>query len=149
MNPHQSKHLHHVLFKTLKAHRTICHEQFTKLDLTVGQPKILDFLCEHNGCSQKELAKHCHIEPATATSLLGHLERNGLIYRQANDRDRRVLNVYLTDEGKNRQHMVQKVFEQIDEDSFKGFTEEEKAKTVEYLNRICQNLKGRGSQHDE
>ncbi|MTL76167.1 MarR family transcriptional regulator, partial [Turicibacter sanguinis] len=34
-------------------------------------------------------------------------------------------------------------------DSFKGFTEEEKAKTVEYLNRICQNLKGRESQHDE
>lgn len=149
MNPRHSKHLHHVFFKTLKVHRTICHEHFKKLDLTAGQPKILDFLCEHDGCSQKELAKLCHIEPATATSLLGHLERNGLIYRQANPQDRRILNVYLTEEGKKRQQMVQQVFSQIDEESFKGFTEEEREKTIEYLNRICKNLKRRETKQNE
>ena len=29
--------------------------------LTMGQPKVLDYLGEHNGASQKEIAAGCHI----------------------------------------------------------------------------------------
>lgn len=140
MNSQYSDQLHHVFFKIIKAHRSICHEHFTMLHLTAGQPKILDLLFEHDGCSQKELAKLCHIEPATMTSLLAHLERNQLIYREGNPKDRRILNVYLTDEGRKCQKRVQQVFEEINEGSFKGFSEEERKKTIEYLNRIYQNL---------
>lgn len=140
MDSQNSDQLHHVFFKTTKAHRSICHEHFTMLQLTAGQPKILDFLFEHDGCSQKELAKLCHIEPATMTSLLAHLERNGLIYRQPNPKDRRILNVYLTEKGRERQKKVQQVFEQINEESFKGFNEEERQQTIDYLNRMYQNL---------
>ena len=33
--------------------------------LTLGQPKILDYLKDHNGCVQKDIAAGCHIEPAS------------------------------------------------------------------------------------
>ena len=38
--------------------------------LTPGQPKILDYLQNHNGCVQKDIAKGCHIEPASITVIL-------------------------------------------------------------------------------
>ena len=33
--------------------------------LTLGQPKVLDFLQEKDGAAQKEIAAACHIEPAS------------------------------------------------------------------------------------
>lgn len=40
------------------------------VNLTPGQPKILDYLLSHDGAVQKEIAEACHIEPATITSVL-------------------------------------------------------------------------------
>ena len=82
------KSLHRVFIRTAKIHKKTCHQRFQQLGLTEGQPKVLEYLYHHNGCSQKDLAKNCHIQPATATSLLGHLEKSGLIYREINSNDR-------------------------------------------------------------
>ena len=42
--------------------------------LTSGQPKILDYLSDHDGASQKDIAHGCHIEPGTLTTLLNRME---------------------------------------------------------------------------
>lgn len=36
----------------------------------MGQPKVLDYLKDHDGSSQKEIARACHIEPGSLTSIL-------------------------------------------------------------------------------
>ena len=38
--------------------------------LTLGQPKILDYLKDHDGASQKEIAACCFIEAGSLTSIL-------------------------------------------------------------------------------
>ena len=38
--------------------------------LTSGQPKILDYLKDHDGSVQKDIAAGCHIEPASILSLI-------------------------------------------------------------------------------
>lgn len=38
-------------------------EQVKSSGLTSGQPKVLDYLRDHNGANQKEIAAACHIEP--------------------------------------------------------------------------------------
>lgn len=143
MNLETPKLFHRSFIRTSKAHRHVCHHSFQTLGLTAGQPKILDYLARSKGCSQKELSQHCHIEPATTTSLLSTLERQQLIFREPNRQDRRILNVYLTEEGKRRQKMAKELMEQIDEQCFEGFSEEERRQTIEYLNRIYENLKGK------
>ncbi len=50
--------------------------------LTLGQPKVLDYLREHDGSNQKAIAAACHIEPASLTSVLGGMEQKGLIERK-------------------------------------------------------------------
>lgn len=136
--------LHMTLIKLIKTHRRRVHEEFAKVGLTEGQPKILDFLSQNDGCIQRELAESCHIEPATVTSILANMERSELIYRTPNPTDRRVLNVFLTAKGKEAQKEVEKVFNLIDEECFIGFSEEEKKQTIDVLNRLYENMKKRG-----
>lgn len=135
--------LNRAFIRTSRMHRKVCQHQFQELGLTEGQPKVLDYLHHHNGCSQKDLAIHCHIQPATATSLLGHLERSGLIYREVNEEDRRITNVFLTETGFEAQKQVKQVFCEIDESCFAGFTKEEREEFLGYLNRMYENLKRR------
>ncbi len=142
------KSLHRAFIRTSKMHKKVCQHRFQQLGLTEGQPKVLDYLRHYNGCSQKALAKHCHIQPATATSLLGHLERNGLIYREVNQQDRRITNVFLTEAGASVQKQVKTVFIEIDEQCFKGFTSKEKEEIINYLERIGENLKGKECHED-
>lgn len=142
------KSLHRVFIRTAKMHKKTCQQRFQQLGLTEGQPKVLEYLHHHNGCSQKDLAKNCHIQPATATSLLGHLEKSGLIYREINSNDRRMTNVYLTEAGRASKQKVKMVFSEIDEQCLEGFTSEEKEDLIQYLERIFENLKGKESQTD-
>lgn len=135
--------LNRMFVKTAKMHRGICHREFQKLGLTEGQPKVLEYLHRHNGCSQKEVAKHCHIQPATATSLITHLERSGLIYRSVNQEDRRVTNVFLTEAGIELKQRLNQAFRQIDDYFFEGFTPSEREQVRGYLERMYENLKRR------
>ena len=55
-------------------------KKLSDTDLTPGQPKILDYLGEHNGASQTEIAASCYIEAASLTSALNGMEAKGLVH---------------------------------------------------------------------
>ena len=44
-------------------------EQLKDTGLTLGQPKVLDYLKDHDGVSQKEIAAGCLIEAGSLTSI--------------------------------------------------------------------------------
>lgn len=132
--------LHMTLIRLSKTHKRRVAEEFNKIGITHGQPKILDYLSENDGCIQRELAENCNIEPATVTSILLNMEKAELIFRVQNLDDRRILNVYLTDKGRRAQREVERVFSLIDEECFEGFSESEKIETINYLNRLQRNI---------
>ena len=68
--------------------------------LTSGQPKVLDYLKNHNGAVQKDIAAGCHIEPASLTAILNGMETKGLIERRLCPDNHRFYNVYLTETGR-------------------------------------------------
>ena len=115
-------------------------EQLADLKLTSGQPKILEYLFDHDGAVQKEIAAACLIEPATVTSLLNRMEKQGLIIRRINEDNRRFWNVFLTREGKEDAGKVTLAFEEAEQLALKGFSPEETEALLGYLNRIHDNL---------
>ena len=139
--------LHKVLRKFFKTHRSLLDKEFYKIGLTKGQPKVLDFLVMNNGCIQRDIAESCNIEPATVTSLLSNMEKNGLIYRSQNNENRRILNVFLTEKGIEAQKQVSKIFGAMDELCFKGFSEKEKGDALKIIERIQNNLDGKENDH--
>lgn len=90
--------------------------QLKDTDLTLGQPKILDYLMQKDGVSQREIARCCHIEPASATTILGGMEQKGLIVRKPAEKDRRTIRVMLTAKGRKWGARVQAIFDQIEQE---------------------------------
>lgn len=137
------KKFHKLLIGTSNSHYKMCTNQFGALGLSPGQPKILETLIHLEGCMQKELAKACEVEPATITSILPGMEKNGLIKRETTvyEVGKRALCVSLTDKGKAIVGEVARIFNEVEDLSFKGFTEEEKETFLSMLERIHENIK--------
>ena len=101
---------------------------------------VLDYLGKHNGCIQKSIATGCQIEPATLTGILSRMEEKKLIKRQTKDGNKRSLYVYLTDEGKRLQEIVNDTFEKVENEILGGISESEKEQFINTFFKICNNM---------
>ena len=104
--------------------------------LTSGQPKVLDYLKNHNGAVQKDIAAGCHIEPASLTAILNGMETKGLIERRLCPDNHRFYNVYLTETGRLYVGRLENEFDTIESYALQNFSKADKEKLIEYLSRI-------------
>ena len=108
--------------------------------LTSGQPKVLDYLRNHDGAIQKEIAIACHIEPASLTAILSGMEEKGYIERRMKDGNRRSSHVYLTKKGNTYVNRLVQEFDKIESKALMGFSEEEKQDLQDLLTRVYENM---------
>ena len=108
--------------------------------LTSGQPKVLDYLKNHNGAVQKDIAAGCHIEPASLTAILNGMETKGLIERRLCPDNHRFYNVYLTETGRLYVGRLEKEFDTIESYALQNFSEADKEQLIEYLSRIYNTM---------
>lgn len=108
--------------------------------LTIGQPKILDYLWSHDGTSQKDIARGCHIEPGTLTTLLNRMEENHLVERRMRKGNRKNSYVFLTDAGKAQAELVADIFHTLESEAFHGISYEERSRFMDTLLHIYQNI---------
>lgn len=143
------KTLHYLLMSDHLLFQKSLISSIKDTELTPGQPKVLDYLLYHDGAVQKVIAKSCHIEPATLTSVLLGMEKKGLIMRKNLNGNRRSLNVYLTDKGKAFAKEVEQRFARIEKQALLGFTKEEQELITELLARMNENMSEKGEVWDE
>lgn len=108
--------------------------------LTSGQSKVLDYLKNHNGAVQKDIAAGCHIEPASLTAILNGMETKGLIERRLCPDNHRFYNVYLTETGRLYGDRLEKEFDTIESYALQNFSEADKEQLIEYLSRIYNTM---------
>lgn len=119
-------------------------EQVKSSGLTSGQPKVLDYLRDHNGANQKEIAAACHIEPGSLTSVINRMEEKGLIERRMLDGNRRTFYIFMTDEGSRLKDLVEDNFASIEKKSFRNISSEDQASFMETFSKIYENLMNKG-----
>jgi DNA-binding MarR family transcriptional regulator len=129
-----------ILIKVGAIHRRKSAYEFMKQELSAGQPRMLNYIFQHNGCIQREIAEDCNMEPASITSVLNSMERSGLIIRKPVKGDKRALGVWLTDKGLEKKKIVDEIFIKMENECFQGFTEEEKLIVKNFLARIHANM---------
>ena len=120
--------------------------------LTSGQPKVLDYLKNHNGAVQKDIAAGCHIEPASLTAISHGMETKGLIERRLCPDNHRFYNVYLTETGRLYVGRLENEFDTIESYALQNFSEADKEQLIEYLSRIYNtmlNYKGKEDKSNE
>lgn len=120
--------------------------------LTSGQPKVLDYLKNHNGAVQKDIAAGCHIEPASLTAILNGMETKWLIERRLCPDNHRFYNVYLTETGRLYVGRLENEFDTIESYALQNFSKADKEQLIEYLSRIYNtmlNYKGKEDKSNE
>ena len=85
------------------------YPRLAQIGLSRGQPKMLRFLGEHDGCKQKEIGERFYLRAASVSGILDTLERDGLIERKQNPDSRRETLVFLRNWG-NRSFCRQRNF---------------------------------------
>lgn len=137
-----SEPLHVILSNASMVHRRICRQEFAKLNLSDGQPKVLANLLGNEGIVQKDLAIICSVEPATMTSLLQKLQQDELIEKRATSVSggKRAFCIYLTKKGRELALRVQQIMEDAEKQAFQGFTEEERKQFLSLITRLTENL---------
>ncbi len=141
--------LHYLLMASHLSFQKILMFKIKNTGLTLGQPKVLDYLREHDGAFQKEIAVVCNIEPATLTSVLLGMENKNLITRKMGEGNRRNLYVYLTDKGMMLANRVKSEFDLIEEQALAGFSDCEKEMLNTFLTRINENINNKGMMQNE
>lgn len=108
--------------------------------LTAGQPKVLDYLRDHNGANQKEIAQGCHIEAGSLTSLLNRMEENSLVQRRMLNGNRRTYYIFLTEEGQVLSDIVSQKFEEIEKQIFQNIPSGDKEHFTKVFSDIYESL---------
>ena len=106
----------------------------------MGQPKVLEYLMEHDGAEQKEIAMGCHVEAPSLTSILNRMERDGLIERRMLHGNRRSYHIFVTAKGKEKQQRVAEGFAEVETCAFEGVAEAEKAAFLHTFAILYENL---------
>jgi DNA-binding MarR family transcriptional regulator len=114
--------------------------------LTLGQPKVLDYLGEQDGANQTAIARACYIEPASLTAVLSGMEAKGLITRKMLNGNRRSLHVFLTPLGRQMQQRTAQAFQALEEKAFRGFSAREREEFERAFARVHANLTGEGEE---
>ncbi|MBX9450403.1 MAG: MarR family transcriptional regulator [Mesorhizobium sp.] len=79
-------------------------------DLKLGQLDVLMNIYRHPGMSQHDVARKLLIGRSNITMLLPQLEKQGLIRREGDKRDKRVMRLFLTEDGEARLMEALKVY---------------------------------------
>lgn len=108
--------------------------------LTIGHPKILDYLKDHDGSPQIDIARACFLEAGSLTTILNGMEEKGLIERRSLPGNRRSFHIFLTKEGKKKIALIEQAFSEIEADALKNISEEELDTFLSIYQKINQNL---------
>jgi len=108
--------------------------------VSVGQWPLLLYLWDEDGLTQKELSRRVHIEEPTTTRTLDRMERDGLVRRERNPRNRRQVNVFLTERGQSlRDELVPYALE-VNGIATLGMSDQDKAKINSLLGYMIARL---------
>lgn len=133
--------LYLIFNSTIRHYYIRTHKLLEEVGLYPGQPRVLQALWVEDGLSQKEIGKQLNIKPSTVTVMINRMEKAGLVKRIQDKEDLRVSKVYLEQKGMDLKDDIKNIGDKVNEETFKGFSNDEKKTMNSYLERICENLK--------
>lgn len=119
--------------------RSLEHK-FTAHDLTAPQWAVLNQLWQKDGQSLVELGNNLYFDKATMTGIIDRLDRKFLLTKVRDIQDRRLVRVYLTEEGTRLQQELPPLAIAINQLATKGFSKNDTERLKSYLRMLWNNL---------
>lgn len=108
--------------------------------VTPSQWGALAWLEEDDGVPIGTLAHHLDIEASVTTGIVQRLEQRGLLERVHDHADRRVVKIFLTQQGRELVQALEPVALAFHRRLFQGFSTEEQRAFVTQLHHLMNNL---------
>lgn len=130
----------HYVSRISRALSRIGDARLRDLGFATAQLPVLTALKDGARMSQIELARWAKVEQPSMAQLLGRMEREGLIMREPDPRDRRSSLISLTDKAKDNLPAGRAVLRQGNAEMTAGMSPEEVAQLVALLQRVLGNV---------
>ena len=105
-----------------------------------AQGRILYVLWQQDGIPIKVISDRCGLAITSLTTMLERMEKQGLIRRVQDEKDKRKTLLYLTEKTKALKNDYAAVSEQMSGIYYQGFTEDEIIQFESFLQRVQENL---------
>ncbi|MBT28337.1 MAG: MarR family transcriptional regulator [Thalassobius sp.] len=112
----------------------------SNLCITGDQYRLLTHLWKEDGLTQQKVADLTDRNRGSITRMVDVLEKNGVIKRSEDKRDRRVNLIYLTEHGRELETQAAECVERVHEKITKGLTEDEIEIYKSLLQKSIKNL---------
>lgn len=100
-------------------------ESMNSHGVTATQFFVLMFLRKKESCKISEIAEMMGVKPSAVSFMIDRLEHNNFVYREHDKKDRRVVNIMLTEEGIKKLEAVIKDRKEIFESFLFNLSDEE------------------------
>ena len=111
------------------------------LDITSSQLQVLRCLWRGDGVTVSALTCDASSDGGTITGVLDRLERKKLIRRERSHADRRVVQIWLTDAGRELEKPLIGILEEINQVALVGLDCEQQQQLIQSLETVAENLK--------
>jgi len=101
------------------------NERLSRYGITIAQSFIILSLIEKGPSNVKDLAARLEIDSSAITGLVDRLEREGLVTRQTNPKDRRAFLINLTEKGEKLGQKLKPIASEFNEKIKSGLSKSE------------------------
>ena len=127
---------------TTKALRALADGAMRRHGLHLGQDHLLAALWEQDGRTPGEVAAAVHVTTPTVVKMATRMATAGLLTRRRDDRDNRLVRLWLTDAGRALQGPVEAERRSMEEKVTVDLTEAERAHLLSALTKIHRSASG-------
>jgi DNA-binding MarR family transcriptional regulator len=120
----------------LRAH---CEQRAKPYVITPPQWGALSLLLVDDGMTISAMSQKRGVDAPAGTGIITRLEQLGLVERRHDREDRRLVKVYLTDEGRDISNTLVSVVEQFERRMKRGFSESEMDRFLGQLQQLIVN----------
>lgn len=110
------------------------------IKLSVPQMRILFEALDPKGVSQSFLGKRHNVDPASITRTVQAMERDGLITRQPDAKDNRLMRVFITEKGRALIESIPPQLQQFEKELLEGWSDAEILQFHALLDKLEQRL---------
>jgi DNA-binding MarR family transcriptional regulator len=118
-----------------------------RVEISVAQLATLSYVTEHDGCTSTDVAAELDLNKSAVSTMLGRLERAGLVRREPNPDDARGTRLHLTARGDKTRKDSRPAFRAAVAEMTEGFTPAELDVVLRFLNAVVERC-GNGARKD-
>jgi len=113
---------------------------FTRSDISFPQLWALTFLYQRESCTMRELSRAMRARESTTTGLVDRMARTGLVKRQRDKTDRRVVRAAITAGGRSAMQELQKQRRRAFVAIFKRLSAVDRSRWLEIIEKLVREM---------